>query len=160
MSIRHTLARLAAGLLCATALSGCLTPHVKPTPSAAVLDARARLAVKAPTCTGESLDAVSPVNVGFGYDDPAITPAAQLRLTAAARWLSCNPGVEAVIQPDADHHGSEAHMNDLAQQRATGVQTQLRTLGATNTVIRMLARGAKDPVTAPHMVLLAEGRGW
>jgi len=158
--MRRAFSVLAAGLLCATALSGCFTPRVKPAPSPAILDARARVGAKAAACPTEGLDAVSPVAVGFAFDDGAITPAAQTRLAAAAKWLSCNPGVEAVIQPDADHHGSDAHMNELAQQRAAAVQTQLRALGAAATVIRTLPRGAKDPVTAPHMVLLVEGRCW
>jgi len=160
MSIRRTFTALAVGLACATALSGCLTPHAKPTTSKAILDARARVGAKTAACSGEALDAVSPVNVGFAFDDAAIDPAAQRRLAAAAKWLACNAGVEAVILPDADNHGSDAHMAELAQQRAVAVQAQLRTLGATSTVIHMLPRGGKDPVSAPHMLLLAEGRGW
>ena len=159
MSIHRPLSALAAVLVCATALSGCLTPRVQPVTSKAVLDARARVGAKAAACSTEGLDAVSPVNVGFAFDDPAITPAGQARLVAAARWLACNPTIEAVIQPDADHHGDAAHLNTLAQQRALAVQTQLRALGANN-VIRQLARGAADPVTAPHMLIVAEGRGW
>ena len=160
MTLRRALPALAIGLACATALSGCLTPRAQPAPSPAVLDARARVGAKAAACAAEGLDAISPVNVGFAFDDPAITPAGKTRLAAAARWLACNPTIEAVIQPDADHHGPVAHLNDLATQRAQAVKTQLRALGAANTVIRILARGGSDPVTAPHMLIIAEGRGW
>lgn len=160
MSIRRALIALAVSLACATALSGCMTPRVQPVTSSAILDARARIGAKAAACPTEGLEALSPVNVGFAFDDPAITPAGQIRLAAAARWLACNPTVEAVIQPDADHHGPVTHLNDLATQRAQAVQTQLRALGAANTVIRILARGGTDPVAAPHMLIIAEGRGW
>jgi outer membrane protein OmpA-like peptidoglycan-associated protein len=160
MSTRSRLPALAVALACCAALSGCLTPHVRPSPSKAVIDARSRTGAKVAACSAGDLASVSPVSAGFAFDDPAITPAAQTRLAAAAGWLTCNPTVEVVVAPEADHHGDAAHMDDLAKQRALAVQGQLRSLGATANVIRLLPRGGSDPVTAPHMVIKAEGRGW
>lgn len=160
MTIRRSFSAVAVGLICATALTGCLTPRAKPAPSAAILEARARMTAKPSACPTEGLDAISPVSVGFAFDDPAITTAGQVRLTAAARWLACNPTIEAVVQPDADHHGPPAHLDELAQQRGQAVQSQLRALGANANVVRLLARGGADPVKGPHMLIVAEGRGW
>jgi hypothetical protein len=94
------------------------------------------------------------------FDETTIPEAAQAPLAAAARWLACNPGVEVVILPDADNHGDAAHLNDLAQRRAQAVAERLRTLGATAATLRILPRRAPDPVTAPHLVINAQGRGW
>jgi outer membrane protein OmpA-like peptidoglycan-associated protein len=151
---------LAVILVGAAALSGCLTPRVQPPPSAAVLQARAASGHKTAACTPGGLDAISPVDVGFGFDDAEISEVGQKRLAAAAAWLGCNPGIQAVILPDADNHGDAAHLGDLAQKRALAVQARLRALGATAAVIRLLPRGAADPLTAPHLVVNAQGRGW
>ncbi len=65
-----------------------------------------------------------------------------------------------VIKPDADNHGEPAHLNDLAQRRGKAVADQLRSLGATAAVLHLLPRDAADPVTAPHLLINATGRGW
>jgi len=149
-----------AGLACATALSGCLTPTVKPSPSRAVIEARGRAGTQAAACTTQALAAISPVDVGFGFDDAEIDPVGQRRLETAAHWLSCNPKTEVVILPDADNHGDAAHLRDLAQRRAQTVEARLRALGATTAVVRILPRGGADPLTTPHLVINAQGRGW
>ena len=160
MPIHRTVSALAVSLFCATTLSGCLTPRLQPAPSKAIVDARARAGAKAGACPTEGLEAVSPLNVGFAFDDAAVTEMGHNRLTTAAKWLACNPTIEVVIQPDADHHGAPAHLNELAQQRGQAVMSQLRMLGATGNVIHLLPRDGKDPVTAPHLLIVAEGRGW
>jgi outer membrane protein OmpA-like peptidoglycan-associated protein len=154
------LAALAAGLACATALSGCLTPHVTPPPSRAVLEARAGVNAKSAACAAGGLASISPVDVGFGFDDATISPDGERRLAAAAQWLACNPKTEIVILPDADNHGDAAHLKDLAQRRAKAVQDRLRALGATAAVIQILPRGAPDTLSGPHLVVNAQGRGW
>lgn len=146
--------------LCAVTLSGCLTPHVKPDPSPAVLQARANIGQKAVPCTPGGLETISPLELGFAFDDAAVTETDRKRLTTAVRWLSCNPGVEVVVSPDADNHGDGAHLKDLAQHRGQAVAEELRTLGATSAVIRLLPRGEADPVTTPHLLIAAQGRGW
>ncbi|MFI4964541.1 MAG: OmpA family protein [Caulobacterales bacterium] len=160
MSIRSLFPALAAIGLCAATLSACLTPRVQPTPSKAVAEARAGAGARAAACPATDLASVSPVDVGFAFDDATVTEVGVRNLTAAAQWLACHAGVEVVITPDADNHGDAAHLNDLAQRRAQAVQAELRTLGATAAVIRLLPRGAADPVTAPHLVVNAQGRGW
>ena len=160
MVTRASLPAFAATLLCAVALSSCLTPAARPQPSPAVLQARAAAGHKAAACKPGGLEAISPVDVGFGFDDAEVSETGQTRLAAAAAWLACNPGVEVVISPDADNHGDAAHLADLAQRRAKAVEARLRSLGATAAVIRLLPRGGADPVTAPHLVVNAQGRGW
>jgi outer membrane protein OmpA-like peptidoglycan-associated protein len=160
MPVRTFVPALAASLALAIPLSGCLTPRVQPKPSPAILEARAGATAKPHACKPGGLDAISPVDASFGYDDAAVTPSTHRRLTDAARWLNCNPGVVAVIKPDADFHGDTAHLNDLSQRRAQAVVAELRALGATASVFHVLARGAADPVSDPHMVINAVGRGW
>ena len=152
---------LAASLVCATALSGCLTPHVQPTLSQAVVQARAGASGKPPACADAgAIKTGSPVDMDFAFDDAAITEVGHGRLADVARWLGCNPGVEVVVRPTADSHGEVVHMDELARQRAQAVLATLRELGAKNAVIQLVARGAADPVTKPHLLINAQGRGW
>jgi outer membrane protein OmpA-like peptidoglycan-associated protein len=160
MSRRAPIFALAASLACAVALAGCLTPHVKPALSQAVVQARAGAGQKAAACPAEALATVSPVEVGFGFDDATVSEVGRQRLAAAARWLACNPKVPVVIAPNADRHGDAAHQSDLASRRAEAVTAELRSQGAKDAVIQTLARGAPDPVTAPHLLITAKGRGW
>jgi len=150
---------LAAGLICATTISACVTPRAKPVPSAAVQEARARVGVKANPCAVGDLASVSPVTVGFGFQETTLDETAQRNLAKAADWLKCNAGVEVAILPGADAHGTAAKQRDLAAARAKVVVDQLRTLGV-QSVVRTVAADAPDPVTAPHLVILAQGRGW
>jgi outer membrane protein OmpA-like peptidoglycan-associated protein len=158
---RYALPRaLAISLVCATALSGCLTKPVKQAPSQAILQTRARVGAKPAACTGEDLASISPMEAGFGFEETQLSDAAQQMVAKAAAWLKCNPGVEVVILPAADSHGTPAHQQELAQTRAKAVVDQLRAMGATQAVIRTVAVGGADPLTAPHLVISARGRGW
>jgi len=159
MSRSAVIPALAASLIFATTLGGCLTPPAKPAPSAAVQEARARVGVKPAACTGGDLASVSPIMVGFGFGQATLDEPAQRQVAKAAGWLKCNTSVEAVILPGADSHGTQAQQRDLAAARAKAVVDQLRALGA-QSVVRIVAAGAPDPVTAPHLVIQAQGRGW
>ena len=161
MSRRSRFPRAAfVALLCVPALAGCLTPRARPIPSPAVLESRAHVGAKVPACPTGDLAEIFPVTVTFGFDDARISDAGQTRLADAAAWLSCHAGVEVVIRPTADNHGTAEHRQDLAARRAQAVLDQLRALGDTASVVRRLAFGAPDPVTAPHLLIQAEGRGW
>jgi outer membrane protein OmpA-like peptidoglycan-associated protein len=160
MTVRTFAPALAASLALAAPLGGCLTPHIRPPPSAAVIEARAGATARPAACKPGGLDAISPVDASFGYDDATITETTRQRLTDAARWLNCNPGVVVVVKPDADYHGTAAHLADLSQHRGQAVVAELRALGATASVIHLLSRGAADPVSGPHLVINAGGRGW
>ncbi len=159
MSVRSFSSVLAV-LLSSAALSACLTPHVRPAPSRAVVQARANRDIKPAPCTPSDVSTVSPVMVGFGFDEAVVGEAANDRLRVAARWLVCNPGVETVILPTADGRGDKAHLDDLASHRAQATVDALRTLGATNAVLHIVPRGGEDPVKTPHLVIQASGRGW
>jgi outer membrane protein OmpA-like peptidoglycan-associated protein len=141
-------------------LSGCTTPRITPPPSAAIVEARAAVGVKAAACKPGGLDQISPLDADFAFDNAEITPLGGRRLADAARWLACNPGVEVVIKPDSDNRGEAAHLNALSEARAKAVADKLRELGATGPTLHILARGAADPVTTPHLLINATGRGW
>ena len=151
---------LAVSLLCAATLGGCLTQQVKPTPSQAVLQTRARQGATAAACAVGDLSSVSPVEVGFGFEETQLGDASRQKLEIAAAWLKCNPGVRVVIRPAADNHGTAAKQREIAQARAKTVLDQLRALGATEAVVQTLAMGAPDPVSGPHLLIEARGRGW
>jgi outer membrane protein OmpA-like peptidoglycan-associated protein len=157
---RPALAPKLAALLLSASLAGCTTQHITPPPSQAVQQARQARTVKPAACAPGGLAAISPVELSFGFDDAKLSELGQQGLAAAARWLACNPGVAVVILPEADHHGDDAHLAALASGRAKAAQDQLRALGATAPTIHMLARGAADPVSEPHLVINATGRGW
>jgi len=160
MSRTRPIPALAAALILAAPLAGCLTPHVKPVGSRAVAEAEARAGARATGCGSADLAAISPVEMDFPFDDAQVSEAGQKRLAAAAQWLACNRTAQVSILPDADNHGDARHMDDLAQRRAQAAQAGLRSLGATGAVIHLAARGAPDPVTGPHLVIDAKGRGW
>src|SRR5437879_7965418 len=136
MSRSAFLPAVVASMICATTLSGCLTPPAKPAPSAAILQARAGQGAKPAACAVADLATLSPVNVGFGFEDTQVDEVAQRKLTTAADWLKCNPGVEVVIKPAADSHGTPAHQEQLAHARATAVTGPPRAPGATQPGIR------------------------
>jgi outer membrane protein OmpA-like peptidoglycan-associated protein len=162
MSRRPSSRTLAAALLALAlpALSACLTPHAQPAPSTAVAEARKGAGAKPAACQVGALADVSPTVATFPFDDPKIDEVGTRRLTAAVAWLACNPGVPVVILPTADNHGTAQHMQELAVQRAQAVVAALRALGAKDAVIHSLAPAAADPVTGPHLVIQADGRGW
>jgi outer membrane protein OmpA-like peptidoglycan-associated protein len=160
MQHRPLFSGLAVAVLCAAGLSACLTPHIQPPASTAIVQARAAARTKPAACMPGGLDQVSPVDAVFAFDASEISPQGGQRLAIAARWLTCNPGVETVILTDGDNHGADAHLDALANARGKAVADRLRELGATAGTLRILSRGGADPVTTPHLVIHATGRGW
>ena len=149
-----------AGLAAAALLSGCMTPQVKPATSQAVLDARAhRDAPPSEACPATPLSEVSPVTVGFPFDESGLSEPVANTLVGAARWLGCHPAVAVVIRPEADGHGAAAEQDALARARAATASNYLTTHGIAAARIRVLARGQADP-TGSHFLVRAEGRRW
>lgn len=146
-------------LAAAGALAGCMTPRAKPQLSQAVIDARAHRDVPAPeACPSSPLNTVSPVIVGFAFDESGLTDAMRQSLAAPAKWLACHPATPAAIKPDADSHGTDAEQDALARSRAEGVKSYLVAQGVTADRITVLARGATAPPDA--FLIRAEGRRW
>jgi outer membrane protein OmpA-like peptidoglycan-associated protein len=156
----HFAARALILPLAALALSGCLTPHAKVAPSSAVLAARAGVGAKPGSCQVGKLQDVSPTVATFPFDDAVLDEAGARSLARAAAWLTCTPGVPAVVIATADNHGDEAHRKDLAARRAQATLAALRGAGAKDAVIHLVAPGGADPVTGPHLIIQADGRGW
>jgi outer membrane protein OmpA-like peptidoglycan-associated protein len=147
-------------LAAAGALAGCMTPHVRPQLSQAVIDARAhRDTPVAQACPPDALSAVSPVMVGFAFDDSEVTESMRLPLAAPAKWLACHPATPAVIKPDADSHGADADQDALAKARAEGVRAYFVSQGVAADRITILRRGATEPAGAVFLIR-AEGRRW
>jgi outer membrane protein OmpA-like peptidoglycan-associated protein len=160
MSSRAPIKAFTVALTCAAALSGCLTPKVQPALSQAVVQARAGAGARPAACPSSDLATISPLEVAFGFDEATIPEVGHRRLAVAGRWLACNPQVQVVIAPAADRHGDASHQADLASRRAQAIEVELRTQGATAAVIQTLAAGAPDPLSAPHLLINAKGRGW
>lgn len=155
--------RLTLACLGAVALAGCIpqmTPRMTPQVSQAVLDARAhRDAPVTPACPQAPLNTVSPVMVGFGFNESALTEAMKLPLATPAQWLACHPATQAVIIPDADTHGTDAEQDALARRRAEQVRNYLTANGVADRQIRILRRG-ETPPTGDLFFIRAEGRRW
>jgi outer membrane protein OmpA-like peptidoglycan-associated protein len=147
-------------LASSAALAGCLTPHARPAPSAAVADARKGVGQKAQACSAIQLSEISPALASFPFDDSRLDEEGARRVSAVAAWLACHPGTPVVIMPGADNHGTDEHRKDLAGRRSQAVLAALRADGATSAVVHALAMGAADPVTGTHVVIQAQGRGW
>ena len=155
----RALATAALMFAAAGALSGCLTPKAKQPPSQAVLDARKGAGQKVQGCQGALAD-VSPALASFPFDDSLLDEEGARRVGEAAAFLACHPGTPVVVLPSADNHGTAEHQKDLAGRRAQAVLAALRTDGANSSVVHMLSPGAADPVSGPHIVIQAAGRGW
>jgi outer membrane protein OmpA-like peptidoglycan-associated protein len=152
--------RLALACIGALALPGCMTPRIDPQVSQAVIDARAHRNVPAAaTCPQAPLNTVSPVMIGFGFNETDMTTSMTLPLALPAQWLACHPGTQAVIVPDADTHGTDAEQDALARQRAEHVRNYLTANGVAAQQIRILRRG-ETPPTGDLFFIRAEGRRW
>jgi outer membrane protein OmpA-like peptidoglycan-associated protein len=144
----------------AAALTGCITPQVKPKESQAVLDARAHRDVPAPpSCAEQPLSAVSPALLGFGFNAAAFDPTMKGPLDAAVRWLGCHPGVPVAISAESDGHGPAAEQDQLARRRAEVARDYLTGQGIAADRIRLLARGAAAP-GGEVFTINAQGRRW
>lgn len=152
--------RLALACLGPLALAGCMTPQLSPQTSQAVLDARAHHDIpQAPACPQQPLNAISPIQVGYPFNDSQLTEALKLPLAEPAKWLACHPATQAVIIPDADAHGTDAEQDALARARAEGVRNYLVASGVPERQIRILRRG-ETPPTGDLFFIRAEGRRW
>jgi peptidoglycan-associated lipoprotein len=148
-------------------LAGCLTPRSKPQLSQAVVAIREQHAHPvAAGCPHAALSEVSPVEVGFAFNEATLAdvdlPSIELTprpLPQAAAWLACNPATPVVIKPDADAHGTDAEQDALAARRAEAVRAYLVHKGVAAQRITVLRRGAAEPDGA-HVLVLAEGRRW
>ena len=153
-------ARALLALAAPLALSACLTPKAKAPPSAAVVAARKGVGAKALPCQATGLADVSPALASFPFDDSLLDEEGQRAVRAVAGYLSCHPQTQVVVLPAGDRHGDAKHETDLVGRRAQAVVTALRQDGADKAVVHMLAAGAADPVSGPHIVINAAGRGW
>jgi len=155
--------RLATALLALAAplaLSACLTPKAKAPPSPAIVEARKGIGQKPPPCQATRLEDVSPAQASFPFDDSLLDEEGQRAVRGVANFLSCHAGVPVVVLPSADKHGDAAHQKDLVGRRAQAILGALRDAGASSAVVHMLSPDAADPVTGPHVVINAVGRGW
>jgi outer membrane protein OmpA-like peptidoglycan-associated protein len=155
---RHLAAALIA-LAAPLALSACLTPKAKAPASAAVLEARKGVGQKVVPCQATPLADVSPAMASFPFDDSVLDAEGQRAVRGVAAYLACHPQTPVVVSSSADKHGDDAHQKDLAGRRGQAVLAALRADGS-QAVVRMLAPGAADPVSGPHIVISAAGRGW
>lgn len=152
--------RLAAWLAAAAALAGCTTPEVQPQFSQAVLEARARRdAPQETACPQTPLNVVSPVTVGFAFNDTELTEAMSLPLVETAQWIACHPAVRVIIKPDSDTHGTAAEQDTLARRRAERVRDYLTRHGVAADRVQILARGQAAP-SGDIFLVNAEGRRW
>jgi peptidoglycan-associated lipoprotein len=148
-------------LAAATALAGCTTPRVHPTPSRAVMEARAHKDVEVAQANACPDASVRP-RVGFGFDDASLKDVAMEPLETAAAALACHPDLKAVVVGGADQHGTEADRRKLAQARAQAVIDFLHAKGiASERMTSQVALDDKPPAgDAGHMIVMAEGRRW
>jgi peptidoglycan-associated lipoprotein len=152
--------RALSGLALAAMLAGCMTPQVHPTLSQAVIDARARRdAPAAPACPQDALADVSPVMVGFPFDEAKLAAYVAQPLAPAAQWLACHPAISVAIRPDGDGHGAPAAQDALARARAEAVTNYLVARGVAAPRISVLARGAAES-GGQYFLIRAEGRRW
>ncbi|CAN7269297.1 OmpA family protein [Phenylobacterium sp. LjRoot219] len=151
---------VAAWLAAAVVLAGCTTSEIQPQPSQAVAEVHARRATAAgPVCPQTPLNAVSPVMVGFAFNDTDLTEAMSQPLIDSAQWIACHPAIRVVIKPDSDTHGTPADQDSLARRRAERVRDYLTTHGVAADRIQILPRGQAAPV-GEIVLVNAEGRRW
>ena len=144
--------------LAALSLAGCITHSVQPTPSKAILEARAHRAAnqQAKACP----DVASPTSVDFGFNEGALTELDAPALQTIAAALACHPGVSAIVVGQADGHGAAAEQTKLAGQRAEAVLADLQRRGVAAARLKSQVQGTAPAGDAEHLVILAEGRRW
>ena len=144
-------------VLLAAGLCACTTPHVKPTLSAAVVDARAhRNAAAGVTCN----PLTSPLSIGFGFGESTLTELAAPALDDAGRLLTCHPQAGALVVGQADGHGTTQDQHALAAARIQAVVQELQRRGVAAGRLQTQAEGAAPAGDDTRLVILAEGRRW
>lgn len=144
--------------LAALALGGCITHSVRPTPSRAILEARAHHATthEAKACP----DLASPAEVEFGFNEGALSDLDTPALAKIAAALACHPGAGAVVVGQADGHGTAADRRKLAGDRAQAVVAELQRRGVAAGRVTTQVEGKEPAGDAQRLVILAEGRRW
>lgn len=144
-------------LAAAVGVCGCTT-RVKPTPSKAVLEARAHknVATEIELC-GEL---TSPVSIGFGFGDGELSELAVPAVDQARQALACHPDAAAVIVGQADGHGTDQEQAKLAADRAKAVAEALQGRGIDPSRLKTQILGSAPKGDATHLLILAEGRRW
>lgn len=141
-------------------LSGCMTPHVQPKASEAIVEARShRDNEDAAACPQTKLSEASPVLAGFPFDESNLADWLKQELAEPVHWLSCHPTVAVVIKPDADGHGTAAEQDAIARSRGAAVRDYLAAQGIAAARIRVLERSQAEPA-GEHFLIRAEGRRW
>lgn len=141
----------------ALGLSGCLTARVKPTPSAAVLEAREHREKPAPVAC-PAIDA--PISVGFGFGEATLSDLATPSVAEAAQLLACHPQASALVVGQADAHGTPDEQKALAEGRAEAVVAALRARGVAPARLATQTQGTPPAAEVGRVVVLAEGRRW
>lgn len=146
-------------LLAGLALTGCMTPRIKPAPSPAVVEARASAvqarAHPASLCASVSLDPAVRLDVPFAYDKDELTETGRDALDQAAAWLICRPAAVAAIVGESDPTGTEERRKAIAAARVAAARTYLTAHGVA--AARLLA---DKPASGEFLSIAAKGRGW
>ncbi|WP_297693796.1 OmpA family protein [Phenylobacterium sp.] len=144
--------------LAALALGGCVTHSVRPTPSKAILEARAHhtVAIRPNTCP----ELASPAAVEFGFEENALSELDTPALDTLTAGLACHPGVSAIVVGEADGHGTAAEQHKLAGERAQAVVADLQRRGVAAARLTSQVEGKEPAGDAQHVVILAQGRRW
>ena len=143
-------------------VSACaLRPSLHPLPSAAVLDARARAAVRNDEVqprAGGCPETRPAVTIRFAFDSADLMSAERDALNEAAMWLACTPDSSVRIAGQADHLGSADRRREIADQRAAAVAAHLQDRGVAPGRIVRAAPGDDDH--GDGFQIQAIGRGW
>lgn len=86
----------------------------------------------------------------FGYDSDDVLPEYQNVVNAHAEWLASHTDSNLVLEGHADERGSSEYNVALGERRALSVSRTMRTLGASDSQIRVLSYGEEKPSTSGH----------
>lgn len=161
-----------ASLLCAATLGPLLlaglaacTTHVKPQPSAAVLEMRRSAADESRAGGGGCVDprdlGAEATVIPFGFLLADLDATAMRRIGTVAAWGRCAPGVRIVLTGEADNHGTPAEQADLVARRLAAIRQALTSAGVAGEGISVAVSAKDVPGDAGSaLVLLGRGRGW
>lgn len=149
----------AAAVLLSLTLTGCMTPRVKPEPSLAVQEVRARAAAEKARlddpCSRYSFAPAAPVRVFFAYNKAQLSEETDRLLEGAAVWLLCHPDIPATVSALHDNQGTPADQQALIAARIAAVRNGLTEAGVPAARV-LTAR----PVQGQALSFEARGRGW
>jgi peptidoglycan-associated lipoprotein len=101
--------------------------------------------------TLDEINAESPLNdIGFGYDNAALTSRGRATLESHAQWLRRFRSVTVLVEGHCDERGTVEYNLALGERRAMAVYNYLLSLGVAADQLKTISYGKEFPLDPVH----------